>query len=158
MAQVWLENLHKTYKGGVEAVKDLNLTIEDGEFLALLGPSGCGKTSTLRMIVGLEAITSGQIHIGSKVVNALEPNQRNVALAFETYALYPPLTVRDNIAFCLRARGLPKSEVNQRVHEVASMLDITDVVSILPRPLAGVDGAAHPLVVLSPDDAPKSER
>ena len=137
MAQVWLENLHKTYKGGVEAVKDLNLTIEDGEFLALLGPSGCGKTSTLRMIVGLEAITSGQIHIGHKVVNALEPNQRNVALAFETYALYPPLTVRDNIAFCLRARGLPKSEVNQRVHEVASMLDITDVLERKPAELGG---------------------
>ena len=100
MAQVRLEHVNKTYKGNVEAVKDLNLVIEDGEFLALLGPSGCGKTSTLRMIVGLEDITGGEIIIRDRVVNKLEPNERNVALAFETYALYPPLTVYDNIAFC----------------------------------------------------------
>jgi multiple sugar transport system ATP-binding protein len=89
MAEVQLEHLYKTYKGGIEAVKDLNLTIRDGEFLALLGPSGCGKTSTLRMIVGLEAITRGEIRIGNRLVNKLEPNERNVALAFESYALYP---------------------------------------------------------------------
>ncbi|MBE2240602.1 MAG: ABC transporter ATP-binding protein, partial [Caldilineaceae bacterium] len=84
MAELRLEHIYKTYKGGVEAVKDLNLTVKNGEFLALLGPSGCGKTSTLRMIVGLEEITSGEMYIGDRLVNKLEPNQRNVALAFET--------------------------------------------------------------------------
>ena len=114
MAEVRLEHVYKTYRGGVEAVIDLNLTISDGEFLTLLGPSGCGKTSTLRMIVGLEDITRGQIIIGNRVVNKLGPNERNVALAFETYALYPPLRVYDNIAFCLRARGTPHGEIDQR--------------------------------------------
>ena len=107
MAELRLEHIYKTYKGGVEAVKDLNLTVANGEFLALLGPSGCGKTSTLRMIVGLEEITRGDMYIGSRRVNDLEPNQRNVALAFETYALYPPLSVRENIAFNLRAKSVP---------------------------------------------------
>ena len=87
MAELRLEHIYKTYKGGVEAVKDLNLTVADGEFLALLGPSGCGKTSTLRMIVGREDITRGEMYIRNRLVNKLEPNQRNVALAFETYAL-----------------------------------------------------------------------
>ncbi|MFZ1769906.1 MAG: ATP-binding cassette domain-containing protein, partial [Caldilinea sp.] len=103
MAELRLEHIYKTYKGGVEAVKDLNLIVKNGEFLALLGPSGCGKTSTLRMIVGLEEITRGEMYIGDRLVNKLEPNQRNVALAFETYALYPPLSVYENIAFNLRA-------------------------------------------------------
>lgn len=137
MAEVRLEHLHKTYKGGVEAVKDLNLTIEDGEFLALLGPSGCGKTSTLRMIVGLEEITAGKIQIGDRVVNDLGPAERNVALAFETYALYPPLKVYDNIAFCLRARAIDKAEIDQRVMEVANILDITDILNRKPGELGG---------------------
>jgi multiple sugar transport system ATP-binding protein len=137
MAELRLEHIYKTYKGGVEAVKDLNLTVEDGEFLALLGPSGCGKTSTLRMIVGLEEITRGNLHIGSRVVNKLEPNQRNVALAFESYALYPPLTVYDNIAFCLKARNLPQPEINQRVRQVADALDITSILDRKPGELGG---------------------
>jgi multiple sugar transport system ATP-binding protein len=137
MAEVRLTHVYKTYKGNVEAVKDLNLTINDGEFLALLGPSGCGKTSTLRMIVGLEVITGGEIAIGNRVVNKLEPNERNVALAFESYALYPPLTVRDNIAFCLRARSLPAAEVQRRVQEVADMLDITSILDRKPGELGG---------------------
>ena len=137
MAEVRLEHIYKTYKGGVEAVKDLNLVIQDGEFLALLGPSGCGKTSTLRMIVGLEEITRGDLFIGDRRVNNLEPNLRNVALAFETYALYPPLSVRDNIAFCLRARSVPKDEINQRVNEVAAMLDIADILDRKPAELGG---------------------
>src|SRR5215210_4309308 len=135
MAEVHLEHIYKTYKGGVEAVKDLDLTIKDGEFLALLGPSGCGKTSTLRMIVGLEQVTKGQLHIGSRVVNDLEPNERNVALAFETYALYPPLTVYDNIAFCLRAKSIGTAEIQRRVNEVARMLDLTDVLARKPAEL-----------------------
>ncbi len=137
MAEVRLEHVYKTYKGGVEAVKDLDLTIHDGEFLALLGPSGCGKTSTLRMIVGLEEITAGDIRIGDRVVNKLEPNERNVALAFESYALYPPLTVHDNIAFCLRAKNIPADEVQHRVREVADMLEITDILGSKPAELGG---------------------
>ena len=137
MAELRLEHIYKTYKGGVEAVKDLNLTVENGEFLALLGPSGCGKTSTLRMIVGLEEITRGEMYIGSRLVNKLEPNQRNVALAFETYALYPPLPVRENIAFCLRAKNVPPAEINKRVQHVAEMLDITDILDRKPAELGG---------------------
>jgi multiple sugar transport system ATP-binding protein len=137
MAEVRLEQITKIYKGGVEAVKDLNLTIENGEFLALLGPSGCGKTSTLRMIVGLEEITGGQMYIGNRLVNKLEPNERNVALAFETYALYPPLRVWENIAFCLRAKSVPPAEIRRRVAEVAAMLDITEILERKPAELGG---------------------
>ncbi|MFO7633781.1 MAG: ABC transporter ATP-binding protein [Caldilinea sp.] len=137
MAELRLEHIHKTYKGGVEAVKDLNLTVKNGEFLALLGPSGCGKTSTLRMIVGLEEITSGEMYIGDRLVNKLEPNQRNVALAFETYALYPPLSVYENIAFNLRAKKVAPAEIDQRVRSVATMLDITDILDRKPAELGG---------------------
>ncbi len=137
MAELRLEHIYKTYKGGVEAVKDLNLTVANGEFLALLGPSGCGKTSTLRMIVGLEEITRGDMYIGSRRVNDLEPNQRNVALAFETYALYPPLSVRDNIAFNLRAKSVPPAEIQKRVLHVAEMLDITNILDRKPAELGG---------------------
>lgn len=137
MAEVRLEHVYKTYKGGVEAVKDLNLTINDGEFLALLGPSGCGKTSTLRMIVGLEEITKGEIYIDGRPMSRLEPSQRNVALAFETYALYPPLRVYENIAFCLRARGTPADEIDRRVREVARMLDIEEILNRKPAELGG---------------------
>ncbi len=137
MAELRLENIGKTYKGGVQAVKDLNLTVENGEFLALLGPSGCGKTSTLRMIVGLESITSGDMYVGSKRVNGLEPSERNVALAFESYALYPPLTVFDNIAFCLRAKKVEPAEIKRRVLEVANILDITNILDRKPAELGG---------------------
>lgn len=137
MAELRLEHIYKTYKGGVEAVKDLNLTVRNGEFLALLGPSGCGKTSTLRMIVGLEEITRGEMYIGDRLVNKLEPNQRNVALAFETYALYPPLSVYENIAFNLRAKKVAPAEIDQRVKAVATMLDITDILDRKPAELGG---------------------
>lgn len=137
MAEVRLEHIHKTYKGGVQAVKDLNLTINNGEFLALLGPSGCGKTSTLRMIVGLEDITSGDFFIGNKRMNTLQPSERNVALAFESYALYPPLTVFENISFCLRARRMPPAEIKRRVLEVAEILDISDILNRKPAELGG---------------------
>ena len=137
MAELRLEHIYKTYKGGVEAVKDLNLVIQNGEFLALLGPSGCGKTSTLRMIVGLEEITRGDLFIGDRRMNNLEPNDRNVALAFETYALYPPLSVGENIAFCLRARSIDKAEIGRRVNEVATMLDIVDILDRKPAELGG---------------------
>jgi len=137
MAELRLEHIYKTYKGGVEAVKDLNLTVKNGEFLALLGPSGCGKTSTLRMIVGLEEITRGEMYIGDRLVNKLEPNHRNVALAFETYALYPPLSVYENIAFNLRAKKVTQAEIEKRVKAVAEMLDITDILGRKPAELGG---------------------
>jgi len=137
MAELRLEHIYKTYKGGVEAVKDLNLTVKNGEFLALLGPSGCGKTSTLRMIVGLEEITRGEMYIGDRLVNKLEPNHRNVALAFETYALYPPLSIYENIAFNLRAKKVAPAEIDKRVKAVAEMLDITDILSRKPAELGG---------------------
>jgi multiple sugar transport system ATP-binding protein len=137
MAEVRIEHLYKTYKGGVEAVKDLNLTIKDGEFLALLGPSGCGKTSTLRMIVGLEAITKGDLFIGNHRMNDLEPSERNTALAFESYALYPPLTVFDNIAFCLRARKMDSAEIKRRVMDVARILEIENILGSRPVELGG---------------------
>ncbi|MEM6284054.1 MAG: ABC transporter ATP-binding protein, partial [Chloroflexota bacterium] len=137
MAEVRIEHVDKVYPNGVQAVKDLNLHIEDGEFLALLGPSGCGKTSTLRMIVGLEEISSGEIIIRDRVVNNLEPNERNVALAFESYALYPPLTIFDNIAFNLKARGVKKPEIKRRVEEVARVLDITSILKKKPGELGG---------------------
>ncbi|MBL8163578.1 MAG: ABC transporter ATP-binding protein [Anaerolineae bacterium] len=137
MAEVRLERIYKTYKGGVEAVKGLDLTIRNGEFLALLGPSGCGKTSTLRMIVGLESITQGNLFIGNRRMNDVEPSERNTALAFESYALYPPLTVYDNIAFCLRARQMEKGEINQRVREVARILEIDDILDRKPAELGG---------------------
>ncbi|HHY57902.1 MAG TPA: ABC transporter ATP-binding protein [Chloroflexi bacterium] len=137
MAELRLEHIYKTYKGGVEAVKDLNLTVKNGEFLALLGPSGCGKTSTLRMIVGLEEITRGEMYIGDRLVNKLPPNLRNVALAFETYALYPPLSVYENIAFNLRAKKVAPAEIDRRVKAVAEMLDITDILSRKPAELGG---------------------
>ncbi|MEL6149200.1 MAG: ABC transporter ATP-binding protein [Chloroflexota bacterium] len=137
MAEVRIEHVDKVYPNGVQAVKDLNLHIQDGEFLALLGPSGCGKTSTLRMIVGLEEISGGEIIIRDRVVNDLEPNERNVALAFESYALYPPLTIFDNIAFNLKARGVKKAEIKKRVEEVARVLDITSILNKKPGELGG---------------------
>src|SRR3990170_210002 len=141
MARVLLQNVSKSYaeRGteAVEAVKDLTLEIPDGSFFALLGPSGCGKTSTLRMIAGLEQITGGSIFIGDRVVNNLPPKERNIAMAFETYALYPPLTVFENIAFPLRVRGYSQAQIEKRVAEVARMLDIGEILDRLPIQLGG---------------------
>jgi multiple sugar transport system ATP-binding protein len=125
MAGVTLKDVCKRY-GTVEAVKRLSLRCEDGEFMCLLGPSGCGKSSSLRMIAGLEEISSGEIHIGERLVNALSPKERNIAMVFETYALYPHLSVFDNIAFPLKIREIPKTQVRKRVQEVAEMLDMND--------------------------------
>lgn len=136
MGSVSLERVWKRY-GTLEAVRDLNLEVKDGELFALLGPSGCGKTSTLRMIAGLEQISEGEIRIDGQRINELEARDRNIALAFEAYALYPHLTAYENIAFPLRVRGAPPGEVDRRVRQVANMLNLTSVLHQRPRHLSG---------------------
>ena len=136
MAEVRIENVWKYY-GEVEAVKDVSFTCQNEEFLALLGPSGCGKSSTLRMIAGLEKISKGDIYIGGQLVNDLEPRERNIAMAFETYALYPPLDTYGNIAYPLRVAGMDKNQIDQRVHDVAEMLEIEDILDQNPHELSG---------------------
>lgn len=136
MGEVVLQRVWKRYRQ-VEAVKDLTLTIHDGEFFCILGPSGCGKTSTLRMIAGLEEISAGDIFIGDERINDLEPGERNVALAFESYALYPHLSAHENIAFPLRVRGVRTDEVASRVRQVAEMLHLTEVLQQRPATLSG---------------------
>ena len=137
MAKLELKNVYKTYKGNVEAVKDFNLECEDGEFLALLGPSGCGKSSTLRMIAGLESITEGQMFIEGKDVTLMTSKERNVALAFETYALYPPMTIYENIAFPLDCSGVAKDEIRKRVMEVAELVELEHILDRKPAALSG---------------------
>ena len=137
MARVILEDVYKNYGAAEDAVKGATFTVNDGEFFVMLGPSGCGKTTTLRMITGLETVTRGKIMIGERVVNDLSPQERNVAMAFETYALYPPLTVYQNIAFPLRVMKLPKAEIHRRVMQAAESLSITDILDMMPENLAG---------------------
>ena len=142
MAGVKLVNVWKQF-GEVTAVKNMNLDIKDGEFMMLLGPSGCGKTTTLRMISGLEEPTKGQIYIGDKLVADPEkgvfvpPKDRDIAMVFQSYALYPHMTVYDNIAFPLKLRKVPKQEIDQRVREVAEMLGLTELLKRKPRELSG---------------------
>jgi multiple sugar transport system ATP-binding protein len=137
MAGVVLDDLTKRYDGGALAVNKLNIDIKDGEFICFVGPSGCGKTTALRMIAGLEDITSGEIRIGDRLVNDLGPAARNVAMAFETYALYPPFTVRDNLGFPLRVRQRSKEEIREAVNRIADMLNITDILDRKPKELSG---------------------
>lgn len=149
MASVTLKDLYKVYDSGrkqVVAVDHVNLKVENGEFLAFLGPSGCGKTSTLRMIAGLEQITGGEIWLGDRLVNDLNPSERDVAMAFETYALYTHLTVRENISFCLRAKGVGGSEVDERVEGIAQALNLTD---LLPRKPSELSGGQQQMVSLA---------
>jgi len=140
MASVKLDRVNKIYRSGkspVHAVRDLDLEVRDGEFLALLGPSGCGKTSTLRMIVGLEGVTSGEISFDGRRVNELDPQARNVAMAFETYALYPNFNVHENLSFPLEAVGTPAGERDRRVREMAELLGIEDILWQRPGALSG---------------------
>jgi multiple sugar transport system ATP-binding protein len=137
MARVELEDISKSYEGGVVGVKGISLRVEEGEFLTLLGPSGCGKTTLLRLIAGLETPDSGQIYIEGKLVNGLPPAQRNIAMVFQSYALYPHMSVYDNIAVGLRIRKFPKEEIDRRVKEVATLLGIAELLGRKPRALSG---------------------
>ena len=129
MAKVTLEKVSKFY-GDVEVVKKINLEIKDKEFLVLVGPSGCGKSSSLRMIAGLEEIDEGIIKIGDQTVNELEPRERNVSMVFQNYALYPHMTVEENLGFSLKIAGQEKKEIEERVKEAAEILDITEFLHI----------------------------
>ena len=137
MAEIVLDQVDKVYGTDVHAVKDLSLDVRDGEFLVLVGPSGCGKTTALRMVAGLEEITDGTVTIGGRVVNNLSPKDRDIAMVFQNYALYPHLNVADNIAFGLRLRKAPKDVVSQRVAWAARLLDLTPYLTRRPKELSG---------------------
>ena len=137
MADLQLKNIYKRYAGGVTAVSDFNLDIEDKEFIILVGPSGCGKSTTLRMIAGLEEISEGELYIGGQLVNDVAPKDRDIAMVFQSYALYPHMTVRDNMAFALKLRKTPKEEIERRVVEAAKKLDIEHLLDRKPKALSG---------------------
>ena len=136
MSTVTFQGVSKKY-GEVLAVDNLSLEIKDGEFMVLVGPSGCGKTTSLRMIAGLEEITDGTLLIGDKVVNDIAPKDRDIAMVFQSYALYPHMTVRDNLAFGLKLRKIEKGEIERRVNEAAAILDLTKLLSRKPKELSG---------------------
>ena len=136
MSEVHFDEVTKRF-GDVTAVRDFTLDVEDGEFLAVVGPSGCGKSTTLRMIAGLEEITSGQITIGGRVVNDIPPKDRDIAMVFQSYALYPHMSVADNMAFGLKLRRRPKDEIRRRVAEAASILGIEELLDRKPGQLSG---------------------
>src|SRR6266700_1899934 len=137
MAEIVLDRVSKVYMGGVKGVNDLTLEIRDGEFMVLVGPSGCGKTTALRSIAGLEEISSGTITIGGRVVNDLPPKDRDIAMVFQNYALYPHMTVEQNLAFGLQQRKTPKDEIKRRVTEVAKMLGLDQYLKRKPAALSG---------------------
>ncbi|PKQ02442.1 MAG: sugar ABC transporter ATP-binding protein, partial [Alphaproteobacteria bacterium HGW-Alphaproteobacteria-11] len=136
MATVSIQNLVKAY-GKTEVLHGINLDVADGEFVVFVGPSGCGKSTTLRMIAGLEEVTSGEILIGERVVNHLEPKDRDIAMVFQNYAIYPHMTVRKNIGFGLRTSKLPKADKQKRIDEVAAILSMTDYLDRKPAQLSG---------------------
>ncbi len=137
MANVTLRNVRKTYPGGVDAIKGINFDVADGQFCVLVGPSGCGKSTLLRMVAGLETITSGEIDIGGRVVNQIEPADRDIAMVFQNYALYPHMSVYNNMAYGLRNRGMAKPEIDTRVREAAQILEIGPMLDRKPRQLSG---------------------
>ena len=137
MADVTLRHVYKVYDGGVRAVNDFDLEIKDKEFVVFVGPSGCGKSTTLRMIAGLEEITAGQLYIDGELMNEVEPKNRDIAMVFQSYALYPHMTVYDNMAFGLKLRHTPKDEIDKRVKEAAEILEISELLSRKPKALSG---------------------
>ena len=137
MASISLRNIYKIYPGDVTAVDDFNLEIADKEFVILVGPSGCGKSTTLRMIAGLEEITKGELYIGDRLVNDVPPKDRDIAMVFQSYALYPHMTVYKNMAFALDLRRMPKNEIDKRVRDAAKILDIEHLLSRKPKALSG---------------------
>jgi multiple sugar transport system ATP-binding protein len=137
MARLQFDHVWKRYPDGTEAVKDLTLDIADGEFLVLVGPSGCGKSSALRMVAGLEEISEGKMIIGEQVVNHLTPKERDIAMVFQSYALYPHMTVAENMGFALKLSKVPKDEIRRRVREAADILDLTEHLDRKPRALSG---------------------
>jgi len=137
MATVTMKSLYKLYPGGVQAVSDFCLDIQDKEFIVLVGPSGCGKTTTLRMVAGLEDISEGELYIGDKLVNEVAPKDRDIAMVFQNYALYPHMTVYNNMAFGLQLRKTPKDEIDRRVREAAGILGIDHLLERKPKALSG---------------------
>ncbi|MFG0252119.1 MAG: ABC transporter ATP-binding protein [Phycisphaerales bacterium JB038] len=137
MAQVSLHDVKKVYPGNVTAVADFNLEIQDGEFVVLVGPSGCGKSTTLRMVAGLEEVTEGEIRIGDRVVNQVHPKDRDIAMVFQNYALYPHMTVYKNMAFGLKLRKMPKNDIDRRVRDAAAVLGIEELLERKPKALSG---------------------
>jgi len=137
MASIQMDDLHKVYAGGVKAVTGISLDIADGEMIVLVGPSGCGKSTLLRMVAGLETISGGTLRIGDRVVNNLEPAERDIAMVFQNYALYPHMTVFNNLAYGLKNRKMPKDAIDRRVREAAKMLEIGDYLDRKPRNLSG---------------------
>ena len=137
MASLSLQHINKTYPNGFQAVKDFNLEIEDKEFIIFVGPSGCGKSTTLRMVAGLEEISGGTLKIGDKVMNDVEPKDRDIAMVFQNYALYPHMTVYDNMAFGLKLRKVPKDEIDKAVREAARILDLEKLLDRKPKALSG---------------------
>ncbi|MCR4862345.1 MAG: sn-glycerol-3-phosphate ABC transporter ATP-binding protein UgpC [Ruminococcus sp.] len=137
MAGLTLKGIYKKYPGGVVAVSDVNLEIRDKEFIVLVGPSGCGKSTTLRMIAGLEEISEGELYIGDRLVNDIAPKDRDIAMVFQNYALYPHMTVFDNMAFGLKLRKVPRAEIERKVNEAAKILDLTHLLDRKPKAMSG---------------------
>src|SRR5580692_6350205 len=137
MANVTLRSVRKTYPGGFEAIKGIDFAVDDGRFCVLVGPSGCGKSTLLRMVAGLETITGGEIDIGGRIVNQIEPADRDIAMVFQNYALYPHMSVYNNMAYGLRNRGMPKPEIDTRVQEAARILELGAMLDRKPGQLSG---------------------
>ncbi|MDH7483471.1 MAG: ATP-binding cassette domain-containing protein, partial [Spirochaetales bacterium] len=137
MAKVELKGIGKVYEGNVRAVTNANITINDKEFVVFVGPSGCGKTTTLRMVAGLEDITEGELYIDGKMVNDVPPKDRDIAMVFQNYALYPHMTVADNMSFSLKLRNAPKADIDARLTKAATMLGLSGLLHRYPRQLSG---------------------
>jgi multiple sugar transport system ATP-binding protein len=142
MAEIAYDSVSKVYDDGTLAVEDLDLAIEDGELMVLVGPSGCGKTTALRMLAGLEEISEGEIRIGDRIVNDLTPKDRDIAMVFQSYALYPHMTVEQNLAFGLKLRKLPKKEIRDRVQRAAHVLQIEEFLKRKPARSPAASGSA----------------